>query len=188
MDATAAVAQGLARSANSITSITNTIREIASQTNLLALNAAVEAARAGEEGRGFAVVADEVRELANRTDNAITDITAIVKEITDSVNKADSMIGNSVTEARENIGNLQIVVDDAAKTSEKTEHMLAIMNNVVRAIGEQKFTIEGINRSVNGLLDLSEDTKQQADLLNELSQTLNRRSVDLNQVVDRFRL
>ena len=63
-----------------------------------------------------------------------------------------------------------------------------IMNNVVRAIGEQKFTIQGINRSVNGLLDLTEDTKQQADLLNELSQTLNTRSVDLNKVVDRFQV
>ena len=188
MDETAEVARGLARSANSITSITNTIREIASQTNLLALNAAVEAARAGDEGRGFAVVADEVRELAIRTANAITDITSIVDEITDSVNRADKMIGSSVNEARENISNLQAVVTDAAQTSEKTETMLATMKNVVKAIDEQKFTIQGINQSVNGLLDLSEETTQQADLLNELSQALNSRSVDLNKVVDRFQL
>lgn len=78
-----------------IVGIVQLISEISSQTNLLALNAAIESARAGESGKGFAVVADEVRKLAEESQEAVSNIDNIIKDVMVSINKAVELMDNS---------------------------------------------------------------------------------------------
>jgi len=68
-----------------ITSVTESIRNIASQTNLLSLNASIESARAGEAGRGFAVVAEEIRGLSDQTNEEINKIGNLADRLLDAV-------------------------------------------------------------------------------------------------------
>ncbi len=73
--------RGLCDPTQQISSIVNTIGDIAARTDLLALNASIESIRAGEHGRGFAIVADEVRKLAEQATDATREIAALIDSL-----------------------------------------------------------------------------------------------------------
>ena len=117
-----------------IKNITKIIEDIAFQTNILALNAAVEAARAGDQGKGFAVVASEVRNLAQTTQSSVKDITVLVDNTNEKINKATE----TARQSQDIFIDIQQKIEDTAR----------IMQDISATAMEQQTGIDQVNRAV----------------------------------------
>ncbi|MDA0083783.1 methyl-accepting chemotaxis protein [Brachyspira hyodysenteriae] len=133
-----------------IKNITKVIEDIAFQTNILALNASVEAARAGEQGRGFAVVASEVRNLAQNSQTSAKDITLLIDDIYEKINKSAEMARHSQ----------EIFSDIEAKIEETSK----IMSDISHTAVEQEAGVDQVNSAVSKMDSI---TQQNASLVEQ---------------------
>jgi len=82
-----------------ISNVVALIEEIAKQTQLLSINAEVQAGQAGIEfSRGFTVVAEEIRRLAERTEDAVRQITTLVRTVQGDIYSVTITTGQTAKE------------------------------------------------------------------------------------------
>jgi methyl-accepting chemotaxis protein len=185
---TASEVEQLAGNVRGISKVLDVIRAIAEQTNLLALNAAIEAARAGDAGRGFAVVADEVRALAHRTQQSTQEIEQMIGGIQQSTDKAVNAMQSSNQRAH---STLDVARAAGAALEEITAAMSQISERnlvIASASEEQAQVAREVDRNLVNIRDLSMQTTAGATQTSSASQELTRLAVDLNGLVNRFRL
>ncbi|MBR0564861.1 methyl-accepting chemotaxis protein [Azoarcus sp. L1K30] len=188
VESSSAIIQDLGEHSNQITSIVNTIREIADQTNLLALNAAIEAARAGEQGRGFAVVADEVRKLAERTSLSTT-------EIADMVGKIQTGTRNAVTSMEAGVKQASVGVALAGQAGESITgirdgalRVMEVVNSISDSIREQGTVSSEIARNIEHIAQMSEEASRAVQHTADAARHMQKLSSGLHSSVSRFRL
>ncbi len=152
------IVEDLGRQSDQITSIVNTIKEIADQTNLLALNAAIEAARAGEQGRGFAVVADEVRKLAERTGHSTTEIAEMVSRIQNGTKNAVSSMQAGVEQVSNGVELANKAGDSINRIRDGALRVTAVVNGISDSISEQSMASNDIARKLEIIAQMSEES------------------------------
>ncbi|MDH5399239.1 MAG: methyl-accepting chemotaxis protein [Cyclobacteriaceae bacterium] len=143
------------------------IGEISRQTNLLALNAAVEAARAGEHGKGFAVVAAEVRKLAERSQQAATEI--------------DELSVRSVNIANSSGKSMSLVVPSIQRTSQ-------LVKDITNASIEQKAGTTQVNQALLEQNQIVQRNSSLAEELNASASELEGQSESLRDLMTFFKL
>jgi len=163
IDHTVEVVNQLETATIGIENILSVINGIAEQTNLLALNAAIEAARAGESGRGFAVVADEVRSLAQRTQQATTEIKTMTEQLQTGATSAVNEMKNSKQIASETVVHAELASQALMKIRSSIDSIVELNVQISTSATEQSEVIEELNQNTIEIKDISHAVANETD-------------------------
>jgi methyl-accepting chemotaxis protein len=192
-----------AEAVTKITSLTDTISEIAGQTRLLSLNASIEAARAGEQGRGFAVVADEIGKLAQDSTAAVQNIVQIVGEIRSAVddmlntmNVTSDFINELVTKEFGEFTKVgEKYAEDAGNFGSTMEGFISAVTGlkknidvITQAITEINSTLSETNVGVGEIANRSIEMAESTGGIEEMITEIDDRAESLLNTVGRFKV
>ncbi len=183
----AGVINSLKEKTDEIGNIVDVIGGVAEQTNLLALNAAIEAARAGEQGRGFAVVADEVRTLASRTQESTEEIRRMIEELQKGSEQAVDVMSKSATDSNESVEMVKLA-EDAMQQIAQEIHRISDLNLQIAGAAEQQSEVtDTINQNIHRITKLSEENAGAMEENHQAVTDMNNRTLDLANMVQRFK-
>ncbi len=141
-----------------ISSILESIKNIASQTNLLALNATIEAARAGEAGRGFAVVAAEVKNLSNQTAQATEQIGSIVGQLQSEMALIIESMDKSSQAVNQGQGSINNLAEKIQLIREKIDEVSANTGNISQTLSEQAIASNEVAQGISSIAQSSSNS------------------------------
>lgn len=133
----AATITNLTESNREISSVTETVQQIARESKLLSINSMVEAARAGTQGVTFMVVAKRIQELAaNAAGSAskIDGVTLKANELIQESQKAATSCNESLTSIVARSAEVSTLIERLDSTIKSQAAMIAELSSVVSGV------------------------------------------------------
>ncbi len=161
------------QSSKKIEEIITVIDDIAFQTNLLALNAAVEAARAGEQGKGFAVVAEAVRNLAQRSGTAAKEITGLIRDNVDKIDRGTKIADRSGQVLQNILASVRKVADLNNEIAAASKEQSAGLSQISKAMNEIDQATQRNAAASEEVASSSEEMSSQATTLQSMVHELS---------------
>lgn len=178
----------LGESAQEIDEIIELISDTTEQTNVLAMNASIQAAAAGEAGRGFRAVATEVQRLAERSDQSLKRIVALIRSMQADTQNAVSAMERSTQEV---VAGAQ-TTSKAGEALNRIEEVSSELNNLISAITEatQQQTEEAkiITDRMSEILQISTNTARGVEQTTSGIQTISTLAEQLDDAMGQFKL
>lgn len=159
--------KAFSRHAERISSLLDSIREIAIKSETLALNASLEGIRAGEAGKGFSLVASQMQAL---TEN--------VMESVDSVRHLTEDIRNSTEETSQSMERATELSTQTNKAAREI-HVISV---------EQRNSNEQLSESMAEIIAVTRDVSASSAQLTEAAVELGNLAGQMDRLVARFAL
>ena len=178
----------LGESAQEIDEIIELISDTTEQTNVLAMNASIQAGAAGEAGRGFRAVATEVQRLAERSDQSLRRIVALIRSMQADTQNAVAAMEQSTQEVvvgTETTNKAGQALDEIEKVSGELNQLIDSINDATQ---EQTKEANQITTRMGEILQISNSTARGVEKTTAGIQKIAGMAEELDRSMDNFKL